>query len=248
MRVLLPPYAFAILTAYLHECCQLCGQTVSIKPKSDFRGVLNHAPLLCHHCHHQWVRELPTFVIGANDNNDKKQLPLYTSSYYEKPLSQVMTAFKDKGEVSSLMVLYHLLRFTRPPLGLEGNHAVLIPTPTTKGRLLERGFNPVLILAKYLSFLWQIPIWQGVSRMDNAVHQRGLGRSDRLQNVKHDFYLTDTLSTRQVILMDDVVTTGSTLGAMAEVIWSEYPHTKIHAVCVLHGREDIHLPIKTDIG
>ncbi|MBE9595782.1 ComF family protein [Moraxella lacunata] len=182
---------------------------------------------------------MPIFVI----RDDKQEMPLYAAAYYEVPLKRVMTVFKDKANVSSLMVLYHLMRYVRRPQGVSADNAVLVPTPTTGTRLVERGFHPVLILTKYLSFLWQIPIWQGISRLDNAIHQRGLSRSDRLYNVKHDFYLTDPLPTRHAILVDDVVTTGSTLLAMANAIWAEHSTTKIHGVCALHGRDGIHLPV-----
>lgn len=200
--------------------------------------MLARSPLLCHHCHEAWVGRLPVFGIEVTDG----YIPLYVVSYYDTPLKHVMSAFKDKGEVSALMVLYHLLRFIKLPPKLNATNTVLIPVPTTNGRLAERGFNPVGILTRYLSFLWQIPIWQGVGRIDNEIHQRGLGRDDRLNNVKDDFYVADTLSARHAILVDDVVTTGSTLSAMAHALTQNFPKTNIHAVCVLHGRADMHLP------
>lgn len=254
MLARLPPYALAMLSSYVHECCQLCGQTIDVKPKLDIGGVADHAPfchiplyhapfyhapLLCMYCHAQWAGRLPIFAM----RDDGREIALYASAYYDVPLKQVMTAFKDKGDVSSLMVLYHLMRYVKRPQGVNADNAVLIPTPTTSSRLVERGFYPVLILTRYLSFLWQIPMWQGVARLDNVIHQRGLSRSDRLHNVKHDFYLTDPLPVRHAILVDDVVTTGSTLLAMANAIWAEHPTAKIHGVCALHGREGIHLPI-----
>lgn len=238
-----------MLSSYMHECCQLCGQAIDVRPKLEMRGVANHAhfyhaffyhaPLLCVYCHARWADRLPIFAM----RDDGREIALHASAYYDVPLKQVMTTFKDKGDVSSLMVLYHLMRYVRRPKGVNADNAVLIPTPTTGTRLVERGFYPVLILTRYLSFLWQIPIWQGVSRLDNAIHQRGLSRSDRLHNVKHDFYLIAPMPARHAILVDDVVTTGSTLLAMANAIWAEYPTAKIHGVCVLHGREGIHLPI-----
>lgn len=239
-----------MLASYIHECCQLCGQAIDVRADLKMEHATQHAPfyhapfyrtpLLCIYCHAQWADRLPIFVI----RDDKQEMPLYAAAYYEVPLKRVMTVFKDKANVSSLMVLYHLMKYVKRPQGINADNAVLIPTPTTDSRLVERGFYPVLILTRFLSFLWQIPIWQGISRLDNGIHQRGLSRGERLQNVKHDFYLTGTLPTRHAILVDDVVTTGSTLLAMANAIWSEHATAKVHAVCVLHGREGIHLTIK----
>lgn len=239
----LPPHALALLTSYIHEICQLCGQVIVCAPSSPFLGILNRAPLLCQSCHQSWVKMLPAFMATAKDN---RRIPLYTSAYYDAPLKQVMTAFKDNGDVSALMTIYHLLRFMPLPVHLDrldANEVVLVPTPTSSSRLVERGFYPVLMLAQYLSFLWRIPVWHGIQRLDNTVHQRGLSRSDRLENVKHDFYLVEMPPVRHLIFVDDVVTTGSTLTAMAEAVWRDFPNHHISAVCALHGRADIHLPI-----
>lgn len=240
----LPPYALAMLASRVHGICQLCGQMATKTKDCEYLSggavakLLNHTPLLCQHCHKAWTSQLPTFIIST----DTKPILLYVSAYYDTPLSHIMSAFKDKGNISALMVLYHLLRFIKLPSHLTHANSVLIPTPTTPSRLVERGFYPVLTIAKYLSFLWQIPLWQGIHRLDNTTHQRGLSRTDRLENVKGDFYLTDTPPTRHLILIDDVITTGSTLTAMANAIWADFPQTHIHAVGVLHGRADIHLP------
>lgn len=240
----LPPYALAMLASHVHGICQLCGQKATkIQPHEHlptraFAKLLNHAPLLCQHCHEAWADNLPTFVISTHH----QPIPLYVSAHYGTPLSQIMSAFKDKGDVMALMVLYHLLRFVRLPAHLTHANSVLVPTPTTPSRLVERGFYPVLTIAKYLSFLWQIPLWQGIDRLDNATHQRGLNRTDRLNNVKDDFYLTDTPPARHLILVDDVITTGSTLTAMSRAVWADFPQTRIHAVGILHGRVGIHLP------
>lgn len=245
----LPPYVLAILMAYVHGICQLCQRAAVMEPKIGFEvgtgrlsGILNRAPLVCHHCHHQWVGRLPSFVVEVDD----RRIPLHVSAYYDVPLKQVMSAFKDKGDILALMVLYHLLRFVHLPKHLTAANSVLVPTPTTPSRLSERGFYPVLVLTRYLSYLWQIPIWQGIHRTDNITHQRGLGRADRLHNVKNDFYLTDVPSACNLIFVDDVVTTGSTLSAMASAIWVDFPTVDIYAVGVLHGREDIHLPFNVD--
>lgn len=240
--VRLPPYTLAMLASYVHGTCQLCRQAIITNQAimADMpKGVLYRAPLLCQHCHQAWVGNLPVFGIEVADSH----IPLYVASHYDTPLKHVMSAFKDKGEVSALLVLYHLLRFIKLPPKLNATNTVLIPVPTTNSRLAERGFNPVGILTRYLSFLWQIPIWQGIGRIDNEVHQRGLGRDDRLNNVKEDFYVVEALPTRHVILVDDVVTTGSTLSAMTHALMQAFPKTAISAVCVLHGRKDMHLPI-----
>lgn len=172
---------------------------------------------------------------------DMQGIPLLVGGFYEMPLSQAMSAYKDHENLSSLMVLYHLLANIPKPRGLT--RALIVPVPTTPKRLGKRGFYPVLTLAKCLSYLWQIPLWQGIARHENTTHQRGLHKSARLLNVNDDFYLTKPLSAYQVVLFDDVVTTGATLMAMANTIKANYPKVKPIAVSVLHGKAELHLPV-----
>lgn len=74
-------------------------------------------PLLCIYCHAQWADRLPIFII----RDDKQEVPLYAAAYYEVPLKRVMTVFKDKANVSSLMVLYHLMKYVKRPQGINAD-------------------------------------------------------------------------------------------------------------------------------
>lgn len=241
MRVVkLPPHILAVLATRVHELCHLCGRYIEYPVATVSINKRLNVALICAYCHQHLSHNLPIYSI----KHPKADIPLYAASYYQPPLNRVMAMYKDYGGVSALMVLYHLLAVLPRPKYQAGT-TVLLPTPTTAGRILERGFNPVLILVRYLSYLWHLPIWQGIARIDNVTHQRGLGRAERLQNVKQDFYLDKELDFRvnHVILFDDVVTTGSTLSAMADILWKHYPDLEITAVSVLHGKYDMHLPV-----
>lgn len=204
--------------------CHLCGQ-----PKKS--GVL-----ICVYCYQQFD-DVPILKI-------QDKLPLIVGGFYHTPFDRVMSAYKDDENLSALLVLYQVLLRLPKPKALTAQTAIIIPVPTTKSRLIKRGFNPVLVLAKFLAYHWQIPLWQGVLRVDNEVHQRGLNRSQRLENVQHDFYLVDELpKVRHVILFDDVVTTGATLQAIADVLYQYNPKIHTVALAVLHGKPSIHLPV-----
>lgn len=189
--------------------------------------------LICDYCHEQLSWQLPRMKIADG-------LSLCAGSFYEMPLKRVMALYKDKQDLSALLVLYHVMcQIPKPTLG---QNTIIVPVPTTKDRLIKRGFNPVLTLARFLSYWWQLPIWQGIARIDNQTHQRGLDKQSRLCNVKEDFCVMNELPTRSLILFDDVVTTGATVSAVAQTIWNDYPNTKITVVGVLHGTPNLHLP------
>lgn len=231
----MPPHSLAILCSHIHGCCHLCGEPLG--NATDDIAMVWACQLVCEYCHKDMVHNIPLMRIEVATKN----LPLYVGGFYQMPLKRVMTQYKDKESLSALMVLYHTLCHIPKPR--VSAHTVLLPVPTTKARLKKRGFNPVLVLAKFLSYWWQIPLWQGLARNDNQRHQRGLDKAERLANVTHDFYITDELNARQVILFDDVVTTGATLSAVAQTLWLRYPTLDILAVGVLHGTPQLHLAV-----
>lgn len=111
-----------------------------------------------------------------------------------------------------------------------------MPTPTTPNRLRKRGYDPVSVLAYYLSKHWKIPLWHGVSRIDDVTSQQGLDRHERQANINNAFNINAKPPVTRLLLFDDVVTTGATLAAIASTITRTFPDTKIRAYCVSHGK------------
>lgn len=140
-----------------------------------------------------------------------------------------------------MLALYALLAKLPRPKGCTAQNTVIMPIPTTKSRIRERGFDPVLILAKFLAWHWQLPLWQGMARHDGMRHQRGLDREARLTNTQADFYLLAPVPARQVIIFDDVVTTGATMASAAKVLLDGAPKPNMIAVCLAHGSADFRL-------
>lgn len=90
----------------------------------------------------------------------------------------------------------------------------IVPMPISSPRLKERGFNQSLLLAKEAAKLWNLPVWQPIGR-HHRLPQQGLSRSERLLNLEDAFYPLPHqqrhLANSRVVIMDDVVTTGSSV-------------------------------------
>ena len=84
--------------------------------------------------------------------------------------------------------------------------------------MVKRGFDPVSILSAQLSKHWQIPLWQGVQRIDDTVSQQGLSRAERLSNLDNAFALIENPPKKRLLLFDDVSTTGASLQSLARVL------------------------------
>ncbi|MEE9608613.1 MAG: phosphoribosyltransferase family protein [Myxococcota bacterium] len=97
---------------------------------------------------------------------------------------------------------------------------LVVPVPLHPRRLRTRGFNPAGLLARELSRRLAVP-WDAVAlrRMRDTPSQTGLERSARRRNGRGAFRAQPGLrAPARVWLVDDVVTTGSTLSEAARAL------------------------------
>jgi ComF family protein len=101
------------------------------------------------------------------------------------------------------------------------NPDLVIPIPLHKKRLLYRGFNQSEILAQILcqKFSWPLAI-DILKKVKSTRSQADLKAQDRLTNIKNAFKVMDQnlVKNKNIILIDDVFTTGATLNEAAKVL------------------------------
>lgn len=99
------------------------------------------------------------------------------------------------------------------PGGLE---ALVVPVPLHPAKLRQRGFNQALLLARYVARLPGLSLdYLSLRRARDTAPQVSLGRKERLKNVAGAFRVTHpaAIRGRDILLVDDVSTTGSTLNS-----------------------------------
>ncbi len=95
----------------------------------------------------------------------------------------------------------------------------LIPVPLSVRGLRERGFNQSLLLAKSLSDKNKVPlIIDGLLKKTNTPAQIGLSKKERGLNLKGSFTTERNFSGMRLLLVDDVITTGSTANECSKVL------------------------------
>lgn len=98
---------------------------------------------------------------------------------------------------------------------------LLIPIPLGRLRLRERGHNQAEELARALGARLGIEVCPGLDRVRETRTQTALHPSERRLNVQNAFSVRSTscvVRGKTVTLVDDVLTTGATLGAAAEAL------------------------------
>ena len=95
----------------------------------------------------------------------------------------------------------------------------LVPVPLHALRFRERGFNQATEIARTLGRALERPVLlAGIRRRGAQAPQAGRGAAERLENVAAAFAVERALAGARVAIVDDVVTTGATVNALAAVL------------------------------
>lgn len=155
---------------------------------------------------------------------------IYVACHYQYPIDRIIQQFKYEQKLEYERLLAGLLLQLKLP-----KIQAIVPMPISTDRLIERGYNQSLLLAKTLSLQLNVPIWQPVQRL--AQHsQKGLTRLERLDHIEQQFIACppNKIRYRNVMIVDDVVTTGSSIHALSEIL-KQLGCQKINAICLAAG-------------
>ncbi len=93
--------------------------------------------------------------------------------------------------------------------------------PLHKKRLRKRGFNQAEKIAKSLSGMIDVPVIDNISRKYNTKRLYKLGKEERINELKNAFIINNNiinLKNKNVLLIDDIFTTGSTVNEISKVL------------------------------
>lgn len=142
---------------------------------------------------------------------------LCAAGLYEAKLKQALRAFKYNGAVELAPPLAD--RLVTALKRRNWSFDIIVPVPLSAERLEERGYNQADLLgqqvAKQMNILYRT---DELRRIRHTAQQTKLPVRQRVENVKNAFAATAKLARRSVLLIDDVVTTGSTLEACADAL------------------------------
>lgn len=139
---------------------------------------------------------------------------------YDYPWSRLVVDFKFGGQAAWAASFATLMRSTPWVEPTLEQADMLLPMPLSPQRLQERGFNQTLLLARALD---RPKVRHDLLlRIKDTPAQSALPRKDRLTSVE-DAYALDPLHSQRVhgkriVVLDDVMTTGASLGAAAKVL------------------------------
>jgi len=193
--------------------CTECRQKIGLNKKfyCAFCKKESYLSQVCAACKND--TNLRAIWLAADYNNELLQRLIHNLKYnYVAEISITL---------ANLIISYLEENKIFENFNLNKEELILTPVPLHKKRLLHRGFNQSSLLAQRLSDFYKIPIFNLLTRNKNTLSQVNLKRSARQANIREAFSFNaynPLDKNKKIILIDDVVTTGSTLKECAKVL------------------------------
>ncbi len=151
------------------------------------------------------------------------------AAVYTPLMMALVQAFKYRAKLQLARPLGLLLASAHRRFWPEADIDLVLPVPLHGRRFRRRGFNQALLLINEWAALESWPtappaagvrVRDAVVRIRPTPPQTGLGRRDRLRNIKKAFRVErrQVIAERRVLLVDDVYTTGATVDECAKTL------------------------------
>jgi ComF family protein len=222
--------------------------------------VVNAASMLCNECdgHLMQLRYAPCCVRCASPLPDEagpcgrckdKGLPPFLTiarlSTFESVTRDLVHATKYGKRWPIVPWMAELLARNPHVVRVLDETDVVVPVPLHWWRQFQRGFNQAELLAQALAKSRRLPVVRAVRRVRYTTSQTAFNsRVRRRRNLQHAFklILPELVDGRRVLLIDDVMTSGATLQAMARAIKLRAKPKSFSAVVIATAN-----PLKTDL-
>ena len=200
-------------------------------------GAVDRREYLCESCRQRAPRIAAPFCAKCSEPFPGAITQTFSCANCEHRtlhFDSAVAAYRSRGLVRKLVheFKYGRLRYLRHPLvawlgetmndpRLRGRRFdLIVPVPLHPARERERGFNQAALLAELLARRIALPVRPVLERIRYTTTQTAYDRAERMENLRDAFRLRKNRDVRglHVLLIDDVLTTGSTLSECARVL------------------------------
>lgn len=205
-------------------CCVLCDTRVT-GAVSLCRPCLHDLPRLkstCYQCGLPLENRQEASLCGQCQHASPPIDYLMSSLQYAYPVNYLLSQLKFKRDLTQAKIFSHIMLTT-----LQKHYSgqtmalpdIIIPIPLHKKRCRQRGFNQALEIAKPIAKKLNIPLSTNtVQRVKYTQAQSLLSAVKRRKNLHRSFTINKRMTAEHIVLVDDVVTTGTTVYELATLL------------------------------
>lgn len=200
-----------IINIVFPQVCGVCGR---IEPKG-----------LCNKCKIKLERLAENEILHENleQMNFKELIYIFK---YEGLIRKLIIDYKfhEKSYIYETFVNF-ILKDEKIFKKLK-TYDTIIPVPISKQRMKERGYNQSLLLARKISYVLHIALeTKCLVKIKNVTEQSKLNKEERQQNIQSVYELKngEILNNKQILLIDDIYTTGSTVNECSRILQQANP-------------------------
>ena len=208
--------------------CILCQRTVSPQPAhpsveicGDCFRRLPHNDICCLRCALPLAEDAGDTVLCGGCIKKAPAFDYANSLFrYEDDIIRLIHQLKFAEKITIARSLGEmLLELLAKRPAIEGRPDCLLPVPLHNARWRQRGFNQSAEIARVMARKLAIPIEQNaVIRQRKTTSQTGLNARERQKNIRGAFEVVTEIKAKHVLIIDDVMTTGSTVNELARVL------------------------------
>lgn len=207
--------AQTVLDQFLPRQCSVCGKILSASETDLCQSCLISLPLT--NFHKLKFNEMEQLFAG------RTPICRATGYFFYEKASPYANILHDVKYRNMPQISYHLSLQAAHQLQADGFFAgidAIIPVPMHKLKKAMRGYNQAEQIALAISKVIGVPVVNNIKAIKPHETQTHNDRDERWENAQEIYASTNTheLVGKHVLLVDDVVTTGSTLLACAKTI------------------------------
>lgn len=163
----------------------------------------------------------------------------YAACYYEGTARKGIISLKSDMGVNSAELFADIIYRKIQAFGIA--YDLIVPVPMAKKKKVSRGYNQAEIFAKALGERLNVPVCSSaLIKVQSEIEQHTLSSAERAENVKRQFSSNPKISlkNKNIILCDDVMTTGSTINYCTNLLKEMGAKSVTVAVCTVTKRSN----------
>ncbi len=222
----------SILSLFYPICCEACDTKLSADENVICLNCIATLPLTTSHLAEQ---EAMRRLVGRVAIQHAIAL-----TYFSKDgiMQKLLHLLKYKNRKSIAHFLGKLLAHELNQLNWKNNIDIIIPVPLFKKKEALRGYNQSQLIATTLGEQFHIPTeTKALKRIVNTASQTKMNRVERNENTEDAFQVVypERIKDKNILLLDDVLTTGATIEACCKVL---HPHCESISIAVVAITKD----------